>query len=125
VNFKDFAFYRIEPRALHLVAGFGRIIDLSPAQFLTDLTGCDALLASAQSATVHMNADHRAALSLYATELCGASAGDWRCTGCDPDGLDLTDGARTLRLNFSTRITAPAALRHELRALAERARSKN
>src|SRR5580692_11398060 len=29
VNFKDFAFFRIRPRAAHLVAGFGRIVDLS------------------------------------------------------------------------------------------------
>src|SRR3979490_3283879 len=28
VNFKDFSFFRIHPTAAHLVAGFGRIIDL-------------------------------------------------------------------------------------------------
>ena len=26
---------------------------------------------------------------LYATKLLGAPDGDWRCVGCDPDGLDL------------------------------------
>src|ERR1700709_1556697 len=34
VNFKDFAFFRIKPAAAHLVAGFGRIVDLTPGQFL-------------------------------------------------------------------------------------------
>src|ERR1700704_2554898 len=34
VDFKDFAFFRIEPSGAHLVAGFGRIVDLSAAQFL-------------------------------------------------------------------------------------------
>ena len=35
VGFKDFAFFRIRPAGLHLVAGFGRIVDLRPEQFLT------------------------------------------------------------------------------------------
>src|ERR1700760_678321 len=37
VDFKDFSFFRIRPSGAHLVAGFGRIIDLQPQQFLTDL----------------------------------------------------------------------------------------
>ena len=37
VDFKDFSFFRIVPSGAHLVAGFGRIIDLKPAQFLTDI----------------------------------------------------------------------------------------
>ena len=40
VDFKDFSFFRIAPSGLHLVAGFGRIIDLKPAQFLTDISRC-------------------------------------------------------------------------------------
>src|SRR5512141_3193758 len=37
VDFKDFSFFRIRPSGIHLVAGFGRIIDLKPEQFLTDI----------------------------------------------------------------------------------------
>src|SRR6266567_1648049 len=36
VDFKDFSFFRIRPHAAHLVAGFGRIVDLKPEQFLTE-----------------------------------------------------------------------------------------
>src|SRR6267154_1582292 len=32
VEFKDFSFFQIVPSGAHLVAGFGRIIDLKPAQ---------------------------------------------------------------------------------------------
>ena len=32
VEFKDFSFFVIRPRGAHLVAGFGRIVDLTPAQ---------------------------------------------------------------------------------------------
>src|ERR1700692_3301079 len=36
VDFKDFSFFRIRPAGTHLVAGFGRLLDLKPAQFFTD-----------------------------------------------------------------------------------------
>src|SRR5580698_581364 len=38
VDFKDFSFFRIVPSGAHLVAGFGRIVDLKPDQFLTDIS---------------------------------------------------------------------------------------
>ena len=123
VDFKDFSFFRIEPLGAHLVAGFGRINDLSPDQFMTDLTGAEALLEAEQGAVAHMNADHRDALGLYATRLLGAAPGDWSCTGCDPDGLDLQKESEVLRLDFPRRIVTPGALRAVLRELAEQARA--
>ncbi len=123
VNFKDFSFFRIEPTAAHLVAGFGRIVDLTPEQFLTDISDADALLEAEQSAIDHMNADHRATINLYATKLLGAEDADWRCTGCDPDGLDMQAGTTTLRLDFPRRVVTPAALRQMLKELAGQARA--
>ena len=69
-----------------------------------------------------MNADHADTMNLYATKLLGAATGEWRATGCDPNGLDMQDGIRTLRLDFPRRIAAPAALRQLLKELAEQAR---
>ncbi len=43
-GFADFAIYRMQIERAHLVAGFGRIVDLSPADILTDLAGADACL---------------------------------------------------------------------------------
>src|ERR1700694_3601219 len=103
VDFKDFSFFRIRPSGAHLVAGFGRIVDLKPEQFLTDISDAGALLKAEQGAIEHMNADHRDAMSLYATRLLGADTADWRCTGCDPDGIDMQAGAATLRLDFPRR----------------------
>ena len=123
VNFKDFSFFRIRPSGAHLVAGFGRIVDLSPAQLLTDISDAGALLEAEQGAIDHMNADHRDAMNLYATRLLGAEVADWRCTGCDPDGLDLQAGTKTLRLDFPRRIVTPAALRQTLKELADQARA--
>jgi heme iron utilization protein len=123
-DFNDFSFFRIRPTGVHLVAGFGRIVDLKPEKTLTSLEGADALLAAEQNAIDHMNADHLDSLNLYATRLLGARAADWRCTGCDPDGLDMSaDKHDALRLDFPRRIVAPADLRVVLKELAEKARA--
>ena len=124
VNFKDFAFFRIHPTGAHLVAGFGRIVDLKPEQFLTDMAGAEALLEAEPGAVEHMNADHRDAMNLYATKLLGAEAADWTCTGCDPDGMDMQAGTATLRLDFPERVTSGTELRKMLVRLAGEARGK-
>lgn len=124
VDFKDFSFFLIRPSWIHLVAGFGRIVDLKPEQFLTDISGASALLEAEQGIIDHMNADHREATKLYATRLLGAEDADWRCTGCDPGGLDLQAGAKTLRLDFPERATSPEELRKMLVRLADEARAK-
>jgi hypothetical protein len=125
VDFKDFSFFRIRPTGAHLVAGFGRIIDLKPEQFLTDLSGAEDLLQAEPGAVAHMNEDHREAMSLYATRLLGADSADWRCTGCDPDGMDMQAGVKTLRLDFPERVTSGTDLRKMLVRLASEARAKN
>src|ERR1700682_3035188 len=124
VNFKDFAFFRIHPTGAHLVAGFGRIVDLKPEQFLTDMAGAEALLEAEPGAVEHMNADHRDAMSLYATKLLGAEAADWTCTGCDADGMDMQAGTATLRLDFPGRVTRGSELRKILVRLSGEARGK-
>jgi hypothetical protein len=123
VSFKDFSFFRIRPGGAHLVAGFGRIVDLKPEQFLTDISDAAALLGAEQDALDHMNADHRDAMNLYATKLLGAGPADWRCTGCDPDGIDMQAGTTTLRLDFPRRIATVAALRQMLKEFAYQARA--
>ena len=124
VDFKDFSFFRIVPSAAHLVAGFGRIIDLTPAQFLTELGDAGELLEAEQGAVEHMNEDHREAMNLYATRLLGAESADWTCTGCDPDGMDMQAGATVLRLDFPERVTSGTGLRKMLVRLAGEARAK-
>lgn len=124
IDFSDFSLFLIRPCGTHLVAGFGRIVDLTPAQILTDISDAAALLEAEQGAVDHMNEDHRDALRLYATTLLGAEAADWRCTGCDPDGLDMMADGKTLRLDFPQRVTSPGGLRKMLVRLAEEARAK-
>jgi putative heme iron utilization protein len=124
VDFKDFSFFRIRSSGAHLVAGFGRIVDLGPEQFLTEVGDAASLIEAEQGAIEHMNDDHREAMDLYATKLLGAEAADWRCTGCDPEGFDMQAGATILRLQFPARVTGPGELRKMLVKLVEEARAK-
>jgi putative heme iron utilization protein len=122
-NFGDFAFYRMEISRTHLVAGFGRIVDVRPEDLLADVSDAKALIESEMDAITHMNADHADACRLYATKLLGGPDGDWRCVGIDPEGLELQQGRTALRLPFPRRVTAPGQLRAILKQLAEQARA--
>jgi heme iron utilization protein len=123
-GFKDFSFFRIRPAGVHLVAGFGRIVDLLPEQFLTPVGDAAHLIRDEPGALDYLNADHRDTMELYATRLLGAESADWRCTGCDPDGIDMEAGRAVLRLDFPERVTDAPALRAMLTRLADEARDK-
>lgn len=122
-NFGDFAFYRMEIGRAHLVAGFGRIVDVGPKDLLADMSDAQALVESETGAIAHMNEDHADACRLFATKLLGGPDGDWRCVGIDPEGLELQQGRTALRLPFPRRVTGPGPLRAVLKELADQARS--
>src|SRR6516162_8499274 len=56
-GFADFAFYRVTLKAAHLVAGFGRIVDLKPRDILTETGDAAELLAAEPAILAHMNGD--------------------------------------------------------------------
>jgi heme iron utilization protein len=122
-GFADFAFYRVALKAAHLVAGFGRIVDLKPQDILTETGDASELVAAEPDILAHMNGDHADAVRLYATKLLGAPDGEWRCVGCDPEGLELQHGRTALRLPFPQRVRAPDVLRQVLKQMAEQARA--
>lgn len=121
-GFADFGIYRLTVAMGHLVAGFGRIVSLTPEDVLTDLTGLEDLVAAEESAVTHMNEDHKEALRLYATALLGLPDGDWRTTGADPEGIDLRAGPLRGRLAFPEPAATPGDLRKTLVDLVKEAR---
>ena len=123
-GFADFAFYRLAVREAHLVAGFGRIVDITAADLLVDCDDAAGLIDVEESAVAHMNADHGEALKLYATRLCSMADGAWIATGVDPDGLDLRAGAVRARLDFPESVRSAGELRATLVKLGEEARRR-
>jgi len=120
-GFKDFAFYRMSVERGHLVAGFGRIVDIPADDLLIDF---DEALASTEAGAIrHMNDDHADALQLYATELLDLPAGPWRAVGLDTHGFDMICGDMPARLDFPAPVGDPGSLRSTLAALAKQARA--
>jgi heme oxygenase (biliverdin-IX-beta and delta-forming) len=124
-GFGDFAVYRMQVAKAHLVAGFGRIVDLAARDVLTDLSDAQALVAAEGEAIAHMNGDHAETCRLYATRLLGAADGAWSCVGIDPEGIELQQGNTALRLFFPQRVNALGPLRAVLGELAEKARQRS
>jgi putative heme iron utilization protein len=122
-GFGDFGFYRIDLKSAHLVAGFGRIVDLAPRDVLAEVGDAVELTAAEPGILAHMNADHADTCRLYATKLLGAPDGEWRCVGSDPEGLELQQGRRALRLSFPQRVRTPGELRAVLKRMADAARA--
>jgi putative heme iron utilization protein len=123
-DFGDFAFYRLTVTGAHLVAGFGRIVDLAPADLLTPTDDAADLVAAEPDIVAHMNTEHAETCRLYATSLLGAPNGDWRCVGSDPEGIELQNGRDALRLPFRERVRSTGVLRQVLKHLADEARAK-
>ena len=122
-GFGDFSFYRIALKGAHLVAGFGRIVDLAPDDILTTTEDAVELVSAEPDIVAHMNQDHTETCRLYATRLLGARDGAWRCVGCDPEGLELQLDRTALRLPFPQRVCAPGVLRAVLKQMADQARA--
>ncbi len=120
-GFKDFAFHRVTLASAHLVAGFGRIVDLSGADLVTEIAGGQALLDAEADICAHMNADHLDAVRLLAQAVGCKGDAEWRCVGCDPEGLELQDGGRALRVVFPRSVRSPGELRQMLKLMLDQA----
>ncbi len=126
VDFKDFAFHRLEPVALRYVGGFGRMAWVSAEDYRA--AEPDPLAPTAGDILSHMNGDHGDAVLAYARALGGvADAQAATMTAVDRYGFDLEvsapGGAQRARVAFD----APAATAEEVRramvALARAARA--
>mgnify|MGYP003668560109 CR=1 FL=1 len=122
LEFADFNLYRMTVERAHVVAGFGAIHWIDAADLLFDAAGCGALAAAEADIVAHMNDDHADAVGLYATVLLGLPRGDWRMIGIDPEGIDLRDGGRVVRLGFKRDVADAESARAALVELARSAR---
>ncbi|MDX5594010.1 HugZ family protein [Pseudovibrio sp. SPO723] len=106
VDFADFAFFCMKVEGSALNGGFGKAYELGAEDLLEDTTILHGFGEQDAAATRHMNEDHRDAVGLYATRLCGQAEGPWRLAGIDPSGMDLALGERVVRYWFDEPISA-------------------
>lgn len=118
-----FHHYVLNVTGSHLVAGFGNIAQVPAKDLLLDYSDAQELLAGEKHVVEHMNDDHADAIALYAIKLLNLPAGNWRMTGCDPEGIDLATGTQRAFLPFPTRATTVGEAGGYLKSFAKQARS--
>ena len=126
VDYKDFAFYRLDPVALRYVGGFGRMSWVSPEDYRA--ASPDPLAPDSAGILAHMNGDHADAVLAYARGLGrvhGATAATM--TAVDRYGFELQattpEGPRALRLAFDAPVSTPDEVRRALIAMVAKARA--
>lgn len=128
LGFGDFAFYKLVPAEVRVIAGFGRMTWLSPQALAA--AAPDPLALDAAGIVAHMNEDHADALRLYAAVHAGlADVRTAIMVWIDRLGFDLVatvgEGAgeeRHLRLAFDQEAPTPALVRQRLVTMARAAR---
>jgi putative heme iron utilization protein len=117
-GFPDFRPFALEVAAAHFIGGFGRIVDLSPAALATDTRGAGDLVDAEAPLILQLNEELAQEIRAHAG--LAHDGGPVRISGLDPDGADLLQRNKALRVEFSRRIATrtevPDALRSALRA---------
>ena len=116
VDFKDFAFYRLEPAEVYHIGGFGVMGWITAEEYTR--AEPDPLCASAAGILAHMNADHADSLLLLARVFAGIEAQAATMTAVDRLGfhmrLTTADGVRGTRVGFLREARDPASVRRVL-----------
>jgi len=115
----DFFFYRIEPRHIRFIGGFGAIHWVAPQDFLAPSVG---LGEQEEGIVAHMNRDHAENLRDYCRHYHGVESGDAEMLGIDCDGFDVRADGRVLRFEFSEPVLDATRARQALVAMAQECR---
>ncbi|MRG93190.1 HugZ family protein [Polyangium spumosum] len=123
-DFSDFAHYRIEPRSLRYVGGFGRMSWVDAAAYAR--AEPDPLAEFAPRILGHMNDDHADSILAYARKLADiADATAAEMTAVDRYGIELAvkapSGERRVRLPFEAEVRTREEARKALIEMAARA----
>lgn len=98
----DFSFYRIRPKAIRYIGGFGKINWVNMENYLVPPS---LLIAQEADVIAHMNADHQEALRNYCQHFHQVTAMEAFMLGIDVDGFDVRSDDRTLRFDFTQSVT--------------------
>ena len=115
-----FRFFRLEPRSLRYIAGFGSIHTIAAESYLAP----DHPIAQAEGDILdHMNADHAHNLLAYCRHVHGRNPGVATMVGIDCDGFDVRADGELLRFAFDSEVVDANQARAELVRLAQAART--
>lgn len=103
-DFADFHFYRFEVVRSHLVAGFGKVHRLDPAQYVPTVSASWAEGEEHLLDFLAPHADRIASLSGRVESVDAAC----KILGADPEGIDLKIGSRIARYGFPETLAEPA-----------------
>lgn len=115
----DFSFYRIEPRHIRFIGGFGAIHWVAPQDYLALP---NRLEEAEEGIVAHMNHDHAQNLRDYCRHYHGVESADAAMLGIDCDGFDVRADGRVLRFDFSGPALDAAGARQALVAMAQECR---
>jgi heme oxygenase (biliverdin-IX-beta and delta-forming) len=115
-----FRFFRIEPRSLRYIAGFGSIHTIAPESYLAP----HYPIADAEGDVIaHMNADHAHNLIDYCRHVHGKAVATAAMVGVDCDGFDVRADSEVLRFDFGSEVKDAGEARTELVKLAQASRA--
>jgi heme oxygenase (biliverdin-IX-beta and delta-forming) len=117
-GFADFHLWQLRIEGAMWVGGFARAARVRVADLRPAAAAVAAIAAAAEDIMAHCNQDHPDALARIA-----GSPGSWRMAAVDPDGCDLADGERSLRIPWQAQVADPSGVRAELVRLARGGRS--
>lgn len=115
-----FRFFRIEPRSVRYIAGFGSIHTITGESYLSPAYP----IADAESDVIgHMNVDHAQNLLGYCRHILGKAPASAEMIGLDCDGFDMRADGEILRIDFGREVTDAGEARTELVRLAQASRA--
>ncbi len=115
-----FRFFRIEPRSLRYIAGFGSIHTIAAESYLAPTYP----IADAEGDVIeHMNNDHAHSLLDYCRYIHGKTPTSAEMIGIDCDGFDVRADSEILRFEFAIEAKDANEARVELVKLAQASRS--
>jgi putative heme iron utilization protein len=120
-DFSDFVIWRLVPDSALFVAGFGKISRLDAADLTPPAAALAALAAAQPRILASWRADHAADLDRLAH--AAGHRDRWTLIGVDPDGFDLVQDDRSLRLAFDAPVQDEAGLTPALHRLLDAERN--
>ena len=115
-----FRFFRIEPRSLRHIAGFGSIHTIAAEEYLAP----HYAIADAEGDVIeHMNVEHAHNLVDYCRHVHGKAPASAEMIGIDCDGFDLRADGEVLRIGFENEVKDAGEARTQLVRLAQASRA--